>query len=150
MKLEISMNALGNVSGNHENSEVYGAEINEVNALTPYYERSIHYVDQKPWGNKNMDKTYGNYLKAINENPVITYRELELKPVSQDKYEFVEDFCGNGTCFKNDRNIIQDKNNISGVQENMTSNNDNNDNKNYYFKMLLILFVIFVIWQLVK
>lgn len=145
-----SLTDLGNISGNHEDSDTYGAIINEVNALTPYYERSIHYIDQKPWANKNMDKTYNNYYKAMNEGPVATYRELELKPIPQDKYEFIEDFCGNGTCNKVKDDIVT-KTRVMEVDEYMTLENDNNNQmENYYPKLLSFLFLLFVIWLLIK
>jgi hypothetical protein len=130
-----SLTHLGNLSGYYNDSNsVYGAEFNEVKALTPYYERVVHYIDQKPWKHPYMESTYLNYYKAMNEAPIVTYKELEFKAISEDNHELVEGFndigkyssCSSGTCGRNriDNNI--------GNNLNITSirNSDKNGNSN--------------------
>jgi hypothetical protein len=146
-----SLTHLGNISGNHEDgNNVYGAQFDEVEAMTPYYERSIHYLDKKPWINNNLDKTYNNYIKMVNEPKVKTYRELEFKAIPQDKYEFIEDFCGNGTCL-NTKNSIKNSNIIYENIENMENNGIKIDTTmhNFYPKLISFLFVLFVLWKLI-
>jgi hypothetical protein len=139
-----SLTHLGNISGYNDNPDnVYGAEMTEAKTLTPYYERVVHYIDQKPWINQSFDKTYNNYYKQMNETPVVTYREYDLSPVSQDNYEFIENF--------NDYNYYHNNNNFKYGLEHFDQkdvNNNDGENKNFYGKMLLILFVMFIIYQL--
>ena len=176
-----SLTHLGNLSGYHNDSNsVYGAEFNEVKALTPYYERVVHYIDQKPWKHQYIEKTYMNYYKAMNEDPVATYKELEFKPISADNYEFVESFdnvskWGSG-CGRNRSNNINitfgddsDKNdnsnkninigksienideNMDGALDNIGNMNEQSDSiKNPYAKILLISFLLFTIFLIIN
>jgi hypothetical protein len=116
----VSLTHLGNYMGDNEsNNSIYGAEYSNAMAVTPYYERSMHYIDQKPWKNQNMDKTYMNYSKMMNEPWVDTYRELKLKPIPQINQEYItEGFSVAGT-------------------------------ENFYVKLLFFIFVLFIIYYLI-
>ncbi len=97
---QTSLTNLGNINGySDNNNNILTAEFNEIKSLTPYYERTIHYVDQKPWGKRYMDTTYMNHSKLMNEEPVVTYKELELKPIPYGNYQFVEGFGENSQNF---------------------------------------------------
>lgn len=154
---ETSLTQLGNFSGYYnDNNSLYGAEFNEIQAVTPYYERVVHHLDQKPWKNQSFDKTYMNYSKMMNEPPVVTYKELELKPISLDNYEFVENFENNmkinlqnctGGCTQNNSN-----GNNTIIKETMTLDNSNQSiqptMENYYPKLLSFIFILFIIYQI--
>ena len=171
-----SLTHLGNLSGyyNDKNS-TYGAEFNEVKALTPYYERAIHYIDHKPWKHQYFDTTYLNYYKRRNEDPVITYKELEFKPISANNYESVEGFnniskCNNGcnnnysnfndgranntnvTINKNfNKNENSNKNNTNNIESTFNKTIDeNNHMKNYHAKLLLTIFLLLVIYLIIN
>ena len=95
-----SLTHLDNINGyDEDNNSVYGAEFTEVKSLSPFYERVIHYNDQKPWKNQNMDKTYMNYYKMRNEPEVMTYKQLILNPIPRDNHELIENFGENSQNF---------------------------------------------------
>jgi hypothetical protein len=148
-----SLTHLGNLSGYYNDGDsVYGAEFSEVPALTPYYERAMHYDDQKPWQHPYIESTYLNYMKMMNEPPVVTYKELQFKPISDNNYEIVEHFTdGNiGSCCGNNKpnNTNLTNVNTNNTTQNIIENLDNNNNNmaNPYGKILLILFLLFTIY----
>lgn len=89
-----SLTSLGSYEGAFANDEAttYGSEFAEVEYNPPYYERMIKGVFIRPWLGQNMERTFMNRTKVLNEPPVKTYRELLFAPIPQEKYETVEGF----------------------------------------------------------
>lgn len=87
------------VATNNEGS-IYAAEFMEVDDMhTPYYERMLHETVNVPWlatSGDDMESTYMNRTKALNEPPVRSYKDLKLSSVPQTNYGGVEGF-GEGT-----------------------------------------------------
>ncbi len=175
-----SLTHLGNLSGNMDDTNsTYGAEFTTAKEITPYYERMIHYTDQKPWKNQNIDKTYMNYYKRMNEPKVESYKELNFTPISQDNYEFVKNmgdynFDDYNNSYINSYNetienfestsiesygdikdkVIENLNryDYNLLKDKLESQNIqpiDKTNKNPYFKALFIIFVLFVVYKLV-
>lgn len=166
----VSLTHLGNISGYYnDGNSVYGAEFNEIPALTPYYERVVHYTDQKPWIGQNMDKTYMNYSKMMNEDPVLTYKQLEFTAPPEDNHEIIENFenfensknienfesrtCGNCAPKKtvlNENNSFYTNNTPSNIDNFDKDLNNTNRMQNSYGKMLFILFLFLSIYLIIN
>lgn len=76
----------------YEKINLYGAEFKEIQDMTPYYERVISTIDQKPWLAMDWEKDYLNNFKRYNEPPVRSYRELLMSPIDQNIHELIEGF----------------------------------------------------------
>lgn len=68
-------------------STIYGAQFKEVQKPTPYYERNIPVTVTVPWLAEEQEKTFLNNTKEKQFPPVKTYRDLELSPIPDQKYE---------------------------------------------------------------
>ena len=94
--LNASLTSLGYLDGtmpfDTQEGSVYGAEFMPVEMHTPYYDRMLTATVEVPWLAEPEEGSYLNRLKEMNEPPVQTYKELELKPVNQNINETVEGF----------------------------------------------------------
>jgi hypothetical protein len=88
---ESSLTHLGGLEGSDE-EDVYGAEFMPVDMHTPYYERMISQTVEVPWLGQDMEQTFMNRTKILNEPPVQAYKELKLSSIPQQNYESVEGF----------------------------------------------------------
>jgi hypothetical protein len=85
-----SVTKLGNLSGHpsDDSNTLYGAEFHTVNYNTPYYETMETRVTRTPWlAQDAQEATFMNRIKELNEEPVQTYKDLELSPISTNNYE---------------------------------------------------------------
>ena len=73
--------------------DLYGAAFMTIDDMhTPYYDRMITQVQNRPWFGQNMETTYMNNTKILNEDPVMTYKELRLSDIDSNNYETIENF----------------------------------------------------------
>jgi len=93
---ETSLTHIGNLEGsvdaNLYDGTVYGAEFMPVEMHTPYYERMTRETVEVPWLGQEMEQTFMNRTKVLNEPPVQTYKELKLSSVSPIAFETLEGF----------------------------------------------------------
>lgn len=95
-----SLTRIGDIEGNYpfnnsigEQGSVYGAEFKPIdNIHTPYYESMIVEPDIKPWNPNALwhEQFSMNNLKAKNQEPVQTYRELKLSAIPTNEHEIFE------------------------------------------------------------
>jgi hypothetical protein len=86
---------LGNIQGNYENDQyqTYGAQfMPTLDMHTPYYERMITVQRNVPWLGQEMEKTYMNQTKVLNEPEVQTYKNIKLGSINGNNYETIENF----------------------------------------------------------
>lgn len=84
------LQAVSTFGKNNKSSIDYGAEFKTINRQTPYYERNIKVRVSPPWLAKEQEKTFLNYTKMLNREPVKTYKDLELSPIPDQKQETYE------------------------------------------------------------
>ena len=73
--------------------DLYGAAFMTITDMhTPYYDRMITQDQNRPWFGQSMETTYMNNTKILNEDPVLTYKELKLSNIDSNNYESVEHF----------------------------------------------------------
>lgn len=122
-----------NIPGVQESSDdyVYGAAFREVKTYTPYYQKTIKKCASVPWLAKNEEAHFMNRYKAINEPPVVTYKELELSSVPYTNYENVP------KSYYFDPNILS----IEGFGGNRQL---------YALKIVFIILLIVLIYNLIK
>lgn len=121
-----SLTHLGGLEGvvdtNTDDRSVYGAEFMPVEMHTPYYERMLTETVKVPWLAQDMERTFMNRTKVLNEPPVQTYKELKLSSIPQQNYEQVPE-------------------QVEGFGENT---------QNLVFKILCVAFLIVLIYFLLK
>ena len=88
---ETSFTHLGGLEGS-EFESIKGAEFMPVDMHTPYYERMTRETVEVPWLAQDMERTFMNRTKVLNEPPVQTYKELKLSHISPQSHESVEGF----------------------------------------------------------
>ncbi|QKF93614.1 hypothetical protein QKU48_gp0156 [Fadolivirus algeromassiliense] len=119
-QFETSLTHLGGLEGNSDEDVVYGAEYMETDIKTPYYERMVTTTVDIPWIAQDMEATYMNRTKPLNEKePDLNFN---IKLIPKNKYDEVYDIEGFGK----------------------------SDTQNLFFKILSALFIIFIIYLLVK
>lgn len=89
----LSFTHLGGLEGAPDTCEgnIYGAQFMSADMKTPYYERTISTNVKVPWLAQSEEATYMNRTKPLNEDPVLTYKELKLKSIPND-YSYIEQF----------------------------------------------------------
>ncbi len=73
--------------GRDDVDTLYGAQFKTVRYRTPYYENMEVHTVNTPWLAEHQEHTFMNRIKELNEEPVQTYKDLELSPVPIERYE---------------------------------------------------------------
>ncbi len=74
------------------NNNMVGAEFKIVDYIRPNYirngyEKTEEVIVKPPWTAEFQEKTFMNEIKARNEPPVPTYRDLKLSPIPTQRHE---------------------------------------------------------------
>ena len=72
--------------GRDDVENLYGAFFKPVKYHTPYYSSMEMHTIHTPWLAAYKEHTFMNRIKELNEEPVLTYKELQISPVPTDKY----------------------------------------------------------------
>ena len=115
----------GSIPPNKEDGSIYGAKFMPVTMHTPYYERMTTQTVNVPWLAQDMEKTFMNQTKVLDEPEIKAYRELKLSNVPQQMYE----------------NVEKTGETIEGFGENT---------QGLIFKILCVVFLIALIYFLMK
>jgi len=123
----------------YEKNNIYGMAFEEIQEITPYYERSIHTIDQKPWLGQIGERSYMNNLKR-ELYPTKTYKELITMPIDANAYELIEHYeqIGNYDGLSDDYNkpILKQVETYSPMQ-------------NVWFKVIFIIFIMSIFYLLI-
>lgn len=121
---QTSTDGIDGISGVSEKEQynLYGASFMTAEDLhTPYYDRLITVRSNKPWFGQSMEQTYMNNTKKLNEDPVQTYKQLQLSSIDPNTHVTVEHF-----------------------------DIGNEQTQNWVFKVLFGLFLVMFIYYLLK
>lgn len=108
-----------------DQGSIYGAEFKTVHSKPAYYEYLTSELVEAPWLGQPVETTFMNQLKVLNEEPVQTYKDLQLSSIPQDRNEVYKP-------------IIY----LEGFGK--------NDTQNYFFKLLMVFVVILIIFLLLR
>lgn len=65
----------------------YGSEIKNDNKQPTYFEKKYKHTVIAPWLAHSQEKTFMNRTKMLNENDVLTYRDIVLSNIPTEKYQ---------------------------------------------------------------
>lgn len=154
--LGTSLTKIGGLSGAPEGSPVkdfaYGAQFEDIPwPHTGNYDRVITVRVDPKWAAQPFETTFMNVLKARNEDPVPTYRNMEMSPIPAEQYEKYEPiiYTADEPTLCN-KKVVEGFEPRSSTQLDVRSKTDTDVGVALMFKFMLISAALFVLYVIFK